>query len=138
MHQEERAPFLGEGSNKLPESFTGFVAIYNDGTQDIEREEYFSEKTRRLMATSWPEVSLEKVTQLDLYWHGSKKITISKSDHPHIGPKDWFFSHTGYMDLKQHSVVIIARNVGYRGEDGLLYVTSVRESDGLIKGSVRA
>jgi hypothetical protein len=122
---------------ELPESFTGFVATYEDGTTSVEREGYHSEKTRRLMATSWPEVDLDRLVQVDLYWHGLKRASVCKSEHPHMGPQNWFFSQTGYMDIQRHSVVVMARNLGYRGKDGLLYITSVRESDGAIKGSVR-
>jgi hypothetical protein len=125
-------------SGSVPESFTGFLATYDDGTTVLEREGYHSEKTRRLMATSWPEIDLDRLSVVDLYWHGTKKATVSKSEHPDMKPSDWFFSQTGYMDLMKHAVAVIGRNVGYRGEDGLLYVTTVNELDGAIKGSIRA
>jgi len=122
----------------VPEGFTGFLATYDDGTQILERECYHSERLRRPMATSWPEIDRERLRRLDLYWHGSKKATVSKDDHPHLGADGWFFSQTGYMDMKKRAVSVIGRNIGFRGKDGLLYVTTVREFDGRVKGSVRA
>jgi hypothetical protein len=111
--------------------------MYEDGTSVLERECYHSEKSRRMMATSWPDIDRKKLVKLDLYWHGLKKATISKEEHPSIGPDDWFFSQTGYMDMRKRSVSVIKRNMGYRHTDGLLYVTSVFESNGTIQGSVR-
>lgn len=128
----------GVEKNKPPESFTGFVATFEDGTSVLEREGYHSEKLRRPMATSWPEIDRARITRLDLYWHGQKKATVSKSEQPHLDADGWFFSQTGYMDVSRHTVVVIARNIGFRGKDGMLYVTSVRESDGAVRGSVRA
>jgi hypothetical protein len=128
----------GARNSSPPASFTGFVATYEDGTSVLEREGYHSEKLRRPMATSWPEIDRARLTSLDLYWHGEKKATVSKSEQPHLDADGWFFSQTGYMDVSSHTILVIARNIGYRGRDGLLYVTSIRESDGALKGSVRA
>lgn len=136
MPQEGNHP--SEEGVKTPDSFTGFVAVYDDGTAILERENYHSEKTRRLMATSWPEIDLKRLQRVELYWRGQKKTYVAKHDHPHLKPSDWFFSQTGFMDVRRHNVIVIARNIGYRGEDGLTYVTTVRESDGAVKGSVRA
>ena len=136
MPQEE--PRLqGEGSS-VPEGFTGFLATYDDGTPVLEREGYFSERTRRQMATSWPEIDLERLARLDLFWHGQRKATILKSDHPHMKPSDWFFTQSGYLDMKTHAVVVVGRNIGYRDKNGLMCVTSVIESDGSVKGILRA
>jgi len=135
MFQKE---LLRPGENiDIPESFSGFVVFYEDGTVEFEREGYYSERTHRFMATSWPEVDLNRLTKVDLYWHGQLKTSLSKTEHPHMGPSDWFFSQTGYMDVQRHGVRVVARNIGYRGKDGCLYVTSVNDFDGSIKGSIR-
>jgi len=122
---------------KIPNSFTGFIATYENGTTVLEKEDYHSEKLRRKMATSWPEIDRAKLQKLELYWHGSKITSLSKSDIPGMTAEAWFFSQTGYMDVSARRLVVVSRNIGYRGQDGLLYVSSVKESDGSLHGSVR-
>jgi len=135
----QKEDHIPSGENiSIPDSFSGFVATYEDGVSVLEREGYHSEKTRRLMATSWPEVDTEKLASVTIYWNGQKKHTVSKSDHPHMKPQDWFFSQTGYMDIKRHTVLVVARNLGYRGNDNLLHIVSIQEEDGSLKGIVRA
>lgn len=135
MHREDCQGY--EGDN-VPDSFTGFLATYDDGSFEIERENYHSEKLHRPMATSWPEIDRTRLVRLDLYWRGKKMASVSKNEHPHMTADDWFFSQTGYMDIQRNSVRVISRNIGYKGDDGLLYITSVYEANGATKGSVRA
>lgn len=112
--------------------------MYKDGTVVPERENYHSERLRRKMATNWLEVDKASIERLEIHWRGSKMASIKKADHPDITPSDWFFSHTGCLDMATHSVRVVARNIGYKDRSGLTNVISIRESDGTMRGYTRA
>jgi len=114
------------------------VAVYKDGTVVPERENYYSERLRKKMATNWLEVDKSAVERLEIHWRGRKMASISKAEHPEIKPSDWFFSHTGCLDMSTHSVRVVARNIGYRDRSGLTNVISILECDGTMKGYARA
>jgi len=122
----------------IPPGFSGFVAIYDDGTRVLERENYHSEKLRKKMATNWLEIDRARLASLELYWRGQMMSSIGKADHPDISPPDWFFSHTGCLDVSTHSIRVVARNIGYKDGSGLTNIISVNEVDGTMKGYARA
>jgi hypothetical protein len=117
--------------------FSGFVAVYENGESVHERENYYSSTLRRKMATNWLEIDKDKIVTLELFYRGKKMVSIKKSEHPEILPADWFFSHTGCLDMATHEVKVVARSIGYRTGQ-VTNVVSVFEADGTMKGSTRA
>jgi len=117
-------------------NFTGFLATYDSGTVVKEIENFFSSKRNSKSRTNWLDVDKSKLVRLELYWKGIPTISIDKSDHPHLTPEDWFFSHTGYMDIHERDISILSRNIGFK-KDGLINVFSVMEKDGLVRTSTR-
>jgi hypothetical protein len=116
--------------------FTGFVAYYSAKKAVLEKENYLDKKTGQKKATNWSEIDKSKLNALELLWRGESKIKIDKKDHPHIGPDDWFFTHTAYFDMAKQRITIVGRNIGYR-KNGILQVYTVVEDTGILKSSVR-
>jgi hypothetical protein len=118
-------------------NFTGFIATYFDGTVVEERLNVSGNKLERKCRTNWYEVDKEKLKKLELYWVGTLRASIDKEDHPTLSHDDWYFSHTGYMDMKDRKVKVLTRNIGYK-ENGLLTILSVDEESGTLKVDTRA
>jgi hypothetical protein len=104
-----------------------------------EREDFFSDKLSRKCATNWAEIDRDRLSALELSWHGAVKSRIDKiptsasfNVHKTMAPADWFFSQKGYFDMSTKKVVVIARNIGYR-ENGTLHIASVFEETGIIR-----
>ena len=121
-------------------SFTGFIAHYENGAKVYEREDYHSKKLNKKCATNWAEIDKEKLVSLQLVWKGQIKVTIDKeSGSAHrsvLKAEDWFFSQNGYMDMGTRKIVVLSRNVGFI-EDNNIYITSVLEETGDIRKSIR-
>ncbi|MBD3261255.1 MAG: hypothetical protein GF334_06155 [Candidatus Altiarchaeales archaeon] len=117
--------------------FTGFIVHYENGKTVRERENYISKKLNKQCATNWAEIDKARIVALELIWKDKSKIKLSKEEYPSIKPGDWYFSHTGYLDMKSRKVVVVKRSIGYI-KDGLLHIYSVDEKEGSIKGHVRA
>jgi len=139
MSPEEELHSNAHNLDECPHpGFSGFVAVYDDGTRVPERENYHSEKLRKKMATNWLEIDKARLVSLELFWRGRKMSSISKLDHPDITPTDWFFSHTGCLDISTHAIHVVARNIGYKDKSGLTNIISVSDSEGTMKGYTRA
>ncbi len=117
--------------------FNGFVAWYNDGKIEQEREDYFSKTLNKQCSTNWAEINKDKLTTLELIWQNDSKIKIDIKDYPHIKPSDWFFSQTAYFDMKFRKKVLVSRNIGYK-KDNIIQVYSVEEGTGVLSSSLRA
>lgn len=122
---------LPKGNN-----FTGFIAHYGDKKTVHQKENYIDKKTGQKKATNWSEIDKTKLTALELVWRGESKIKIDKRDYPHIGPDDWFFTHTANFDMAKQRVAVVGRNIGYK-KDGVLQVYTVVEETGILKSSIR-
>lgn len=118
-------------------NFTGFIATYTDGSTVKEKENFFSKKRSKKSVTNWLDIDKSKLTKLELYWKGVPSACIDKLDHPLISPDDWYFTHTGYMDIHDHNIKVLSRNIGFK-EEGLLTIMSVNEADGTLKVNTRA
>lgn len=129
------------GKTKVKDSFTGFVAHYENGRQLYEKENYFSKKLNKKCATNWAEIDKSRLVKLELFWNGTLKAGISKKpfkDKPfELSPSDWFFSQKGYIDMGTKKMLVIARNIGYIHE-GVIHITSVVEKTGIIQKHSRA
>jgi hypothetical protein len=123
MHQKE-------------DKFTGFVAHYGKKKTVLEKENYLDKKTGQKKATNWSEIDKDKLTALELLWHGESKIKIDKKDHPYISSDDWFFTQTAYFDMTKQKIAVVGRNIGYK-KDGVLQVYTVVEETGILKSSIR-
>lgn len=131
-----------ESSINSHKEYTGFLAHYDDGRVIKERENYHSKKLKRKCATNWLEINKDKLTALELVWHGQSKAKIEKecpkeSDRGTLKPSQWFFSHYGYMDLSKRQIVVVARNIGYV-KDGVVNMISVNELTGVVTYKTRA
>ena len=118
-------------------NFTGFVATYDDGTTVNQKENFFSKKRNKQSRTNWLDIDKEKLVKLELFWKGVPSACIDKKEHPYLSPDDWYFTHTGYMDIEDHKIVVLSRNIGFR-KDGLLTIFSVVEDNGFVKVETRA
>jgi len=125
-------------------NFTGFIAHYNNGTSIKEKENFFSKKLNKQCATNWAEINKEKLISMELYWKGEFKAKIlkipeKKDDVPYtiLNPDQWFFSHSGYMDMNTRTIKVVSRNIGYV-YNGIIYITSVNENVGNIRIHSRA
>lgn len=116
-------------------NFTGFVAYYNN-RKVKEKENYFSKEHNQKKATNWSEINKNKLTALELLWHGKSKIKISKEEYPKIKPKDWFFSHSAIYDMESQKIRTVARNIGFK-KDKIINIFTVEEKSGNLKTSVR-
>lgn len=118
----------------------GFVATYTTGNKVFEKNDYFSRKLNKKCATNWAEIEKDKLVSLELYWDSKSIIKIDKAPSEmhkfELTPKDWFFSHKGYLDMGTQKVNIISRNIGYI-ENGILNVFSVMEGSGELIISTR-
>jgi len=124
---------------KVSESFTGFVAHYADGRVIHEREDFFSDKLNRKCSTNWAEIDRDRLSAIELVWHGTIKVRIDKiptstsfNAHKTMAPADWFFSQKGYFDMRTRKIVVVARNIGYK-ENGILHIASVFEETGILR-----
>ena len=118
-------------------NFTGFIATYEDGSTVEQKENFFSKKQNKKCKTNWLDIDKGKLVKLELFWKGVPSASISKEDHPYISPDDWFFSHTGYMDIHSRNIKVLDRNIGFK-KDGILTVFSVHEDNGFVKVDTRA
>lgn len=122
--------------------FTGFAAHYDNGRVIYEKENFFSNKLNKKCLTSWAEIDKTKLVALELLWHGQFRVKLEKisrdpSLYTPIQPNEWYFSQTGYMDMKIRAIKVVSRNIGYV-KDHTLYMTSVEEDTGIIRTAVRA
>lgn len=126
-----------KGENK---NFTGFVAIYKNNKKIYEKENFYSKKLKKFLATNWLEVDKEKLEILQLYWKGQKKAEITKKPSDlhknELKAEDWFFSQKGYFDINENKIKIISRNIGFK-ENNLLHIISVQEETGEVIFNVR-
>lgn len=126
---------------KPKESFTGFVAHYENGRKLYEKENYFSKKLNKKCATNWAEIDKSRLVKLELFWNGDLKAAVSKKPLKgkplELSASDWFFSQKGYIDMGTKKMLVIARNIGYI-EDGIAHITSVVEQTGIIQKYSRA
>jgi len=118
-------------------NFTGFLATYLNGSTIKQKENFYSKKRDKKSKTNWLGVDKEKLVKLELYWKGVPIASIDKEEHPNINPEDWYFTHTGYMDINNRDIKILSRNIGFK-KDGLLTIFSVSEKEGILKVSTRA
>jgi hypothetical protein len=118
-------------------NFTGFIATYEDGSSVTEKENFFSKKRGKNCKTNWLDVDQSRLFKLELYWKGIPSASIDKNSYPEITEGDWYFTHTGYMDLHNREIKVLKRNIGFKA-DGLLTIFSVSESDGVLKVDTRA
>jgi hypothetical protein len=116
--------------------FTGFRAYYSKEIFVKEKENYFSKKLKKNCATNWAEIDKTRLVALELLWHGQSKIKIDKKEYPHIKSEDWFFTHSGIYNMKNRSITIISRNIGFK-KDNIIQVYSVEEETGILRSSVR-
>jgi len=117
--------------------FSGFIAYYDNGKVVKEKELFYSTILKRNLATNWAEIKKERLNKLELHWNGNFKVSVSKEEFPFINPEDWFFSHSGAMDLKNRKVQVVSRNIGYK-KDGILQIFSVYEVTGIVRIHSRA
>lgn len=117
-------------------NFTGFVAYYGDNKIILEKENYVDKKTGQKKATNWSEINKDKLTALELIWHGESKIKIDKKEQSHIGPDDWFFTQTAFFDMTKQQIVVIGRNIGYK-KGGVIQVYTVVEETGILSSSIK-
>jgi hypothetical protein len=118
-------------------NFTGFIATYCDGSVVKEKENFYSKKRNKQSKTNWLDIDKEKLVKLELYWKGVPSVSIDKEEHPYLSPEDWYFTHTGYMDIQDRNIKVLSRNIGFK-KDGLLTIFSVNEDNGFVKVETRA
>lgn len=124
--------------------FTGFVATYSNGRVVYERENFYSRKLKKQCATSWDEIDKNRLVSLELQWHGEPKVKVDKIPDPkenlgynELGPTQWFFSQSGSLDMANHKVLVVSRNIGYK-VNGTCHISSVMEDTGVIRMHSRA
>jgi hypothetical protein len=122
----------------LPEEnkFTGFIAHYKDSKVIKEKENFFSKKLQKKCATNWAEIDKTQLAALELLWRGKSKIKIDLKDYPHIKPDDWFFTHSGMYNMKNHSITILTRNIGFK-KGSITQIYSVDEETGILRSTIR-
>lgn len=118
-------------------NFTGFIATYESGDIVKQKENFFSKKRGKRCRTNWLDIDKEKLVRLELFWKGCPIVHLSKDEHPEISPEDWYFTHTGYMDIHDRTIKVLNRNIGFK-KDGLLTIFSVSEAEGTLKVTTRA
>jgi len=116
--------------------YTGFIAHYDNGRSIKERENFYSSKLKKKCATNWQEIDRTRLVALELVWHGQSKATVQKPPDP-FTPDQWFFSHSGCMNMNSRKIIVVSRNIGYV-KDGIVHITSVMEDTGIIRIWTRA
>jgi hypothetical protein len=99
----------------------------------LEKNNYFSENLNKRLATNWVEIPKDSVVALELYWKGTSAVKVALQDIPHGKPDNWYFSHTGAVDLtsKDNVPKVLSRNIGYEKE-GIINIYKVKEDDGTV------
>lgn len=133
---------MPQKEQKENDNFSGFIAVYQNGKEVREKENYFSKKLDKKCATNWSEINKDKLVALRILWHGQEKMVIDKypknkeARYKELEPGDWFFSQSGIFDLSTHSIKVISRNIGFK-KDGMYTIYSVEEDTGILKISYR-
>ena len=122
---------------KRDDKFTGFIAYTKEGYEIREKELFYSKRFKKNLATNWDEINKDSLIKLELHWRNNFKVDVSTEEFPFIKPDDWYFSHSGAMDLKTRKVQIVSRNIGYK-KDGILQIFSVYEASGIVRIHSRA
>lgn len=118
------------------DKFTGFVAHYKDNKVIREKENFFSKKLQKKCATNWAEIDKTQLVALELLWRGKSKIKIDLKEYPHIIPEDWFFTHSGMYNMKNHEIIVLTRNIGFK-KDSITQIYSVDEETGILRSTIR-
>ena len=124
-------------SQKENSNFTGFKATYQDGSTIVEKENFFSKKLGKKCMTNWAEIDKENLKRIELYWKGIPTAAIDKADYPNLLASDWYFFHTGFMDISDRKIKTQSRCIGYK-EDGIVTIFSIDEGSGVLKVTTRA
>jgi hypothetical protein len=92
-----------------------------------EKNNYWSDKQRKILATNWSEIDKDKIEAMALYWKGRLALYLTKAEHL---PDKWVFSHTGMLQTGvSQNVQIVSRNIGFE-RGGIRYMFRVSEADG--------
>lgn len=106
----------------------GLVVHYEDGSEVLEKNNYWSTKHSKILATNWSEIVKKGISALELYWQGSSALLLNKKD---LLPDEWVFSHTGMVDLSTGSdkPITLSRNIGFI-KNGIKNLYRVSEKTG--------
>jgi len=106
------------------------IVHYEDGSEILEKNNFWSTKQNKRLATNWSEIPRKGISSLELFWKGISSIEIKKSE---VQPEEWFFSHTGMIDLSTGSdqPVTLSRNIGFI-KDGVKNIYRVSEETGSV------
>jgi len=105
----------------------GLKVVLLGGDVVWEKNNYWSDKFNRVLATNWSEIDKAQIKSLSLYWKGKLLICLDKDE---VLPDTWLFSHTGMLQTgHSQNVQVLSRNIGFE-KNGSRYLFKVIEESG--------